>query len=105
MCSSYDPKENCICTNASQLWLLPLQPSTPVSPPFYLSPSSEYHAVESSVLRVVHQDGQRDAADDGGMSALTTVAREILQDAAEQSRAALGELLGGEGGKGTPWGE
>ncbi|XP_027889864.1 uncharacterized protein LOC114154722 isoform X2 [Xiphophorus couchianus] len=56
--------------------------------------SSEYHAVESSVLRVVHQDGQRDAADDGGMSALTTVAREILQDAAEQSRAALGELLG-----------
>ncbi|XP_008416749.1 uncharacterized protein LOC103470240 isoform X1 [Poecilia reticulata] len=56
--------------------------------------SSEYHAVESSVLRVVHQDGQRDAADDGAMSALTTVAREILQDAVEQSRAALGELLG-----------
>uniref|UniRef100_A0A087YKA2 Uncharacterized protein n=3 Tax=Poecilia TaxID=8080 RepID=A0A087YKA2_POEFO len=56
--------------------------------------SSEYHTVESSVLRVVHQDGQQDAADDGAMSALTTVAREILQDAVEQSRAALGELLG-----------
>ncbi|KAM4745832.1 protein prune homolog 2-like [Anableps anableps] len=55
--------------------------------------SSEYHTVESSILRVVHQDGQRDAADDGAMSALTTVTREILQDAAEQSRAALGELL------------
>ncbi|KAM4578137.1 uncharacterized protein V3H82_007645 isoform 1-T1 [Fundulus diaphanus] len=55
--------------------------------------SSEYHALESSILRVVHQDGQRDAADDGALSTLTTVAREILQEAPEQSRASLEELL------------
>ncbi|XP_038162389.1 uncharacterized protein LOC119797393 isoform X1 [Cyprinodon tularosa] len=55
--------------------------------------SSEYHTLESSILRVVHQDGQRDAVDDGALSALTTVAREILQEAAEQSRAPLRELL------------
>lgn len=58
--------------------------------------------MESSILRVVHQDGQRDAVDDGALSALTTVAREILQEAAEQSRAPLRELLRGERGKGNP---
>ncbi|XP_017269258.1 protein prune homolog 2 isoform X3 [Kryptolebias marmoratus] len=56
--------------------------------------SSERSTLESSVLRVVHHDGQRDAADDGALSVLTTVAREILQEASEQSRAALGEALG-----------
>lgn len=67
------------------------------------SPSSEYHALESSVLRVVHLDGQRDAGDDGAASsALTTVAREILQEATEHVGAALAEALGGEGGAGTP---
>ncbi|MED6283140.1 hypothetical protein CHARACLAT_005739 [Characodon lateralis] len=63
--------------------------------------NSEYHTLESSILRVVHQDGQWDAANDGALSAVTTVAREILQEAAEQDRAALGELLGGKGAKGT----
>ncbi|XP_071339160.1 uncharacterized protein [Trachinotus anak] len=56
--------------------------------------SSEYHTLESSILRVVHHDGQQDAADDGESSAVTTVAREILQEAAEHIRATLGEILG-----------
>ncbi|MEQ2171103.1 hypothetical protein GOODEAATRI_007315 [Goodea atripinnis] len=58
-------------------------------------------SVYPNILRVVHQDGQWDAANDGALSAVTTVAREILQEAAEQDRAALGELLGGKGAKGT----
>ncbi|XP_029019943.1 uncharacterized protein LOC114863216 isoform X3 [Betta splendens] len=56
--------------------------------------SSEYHTLESSVLRVVHRNGQQDAEDDGTSSAVATVAREILQDAAEHIRASLGETLG-----------
>ncbi|XP_040898196.1 protein prune homolog 2-like [Toxotes jaculatrix] len=56
--------------------------------------SSEYHTLESSILRVVHHDGQQDAGDDGASSAVTTVAREILQEAAEHIRATLGETLG-----------
>ncbi|KAM8760623.1 uncharacterized protein AB9X84_008646 isoform 9-T9 [Acanthopagrus schlegelii] len=55
--------------------------------------SSEYHTLESSILRVVHHDGQQDAGDDGASSAVTTVAREILQEAAEHVGAALGEIL------------
>ncbi|XP_060894892.1 protein prune homolog 2-like isoform X2 [Labrus mixtus] len=54
---------------------------------------SEYHTLESSVLRVVHHDGQQDAEDDGASSAVTTVAKEILQEAAEHVGAALGETL------------
>nr|XP_046242084.1 uncharacterized protein LOC124057658 [Scatophagus argus] len=56
--------------------------------------SSEYHTLESSILRVVHHDGQRDAGDDGPSSAVTTITREILQEAAEHIRATLGEALG-----------
>ncbi|XP_037337986.2 protein prune homolog 2-like isoform X3 [Pungitius pungitius] len=56
--------------------------------------SSEYHTLESSILRVVHQDRQQDAGDDGASSAVTTVAGEILQEAAEHIGAALGETLG-----------
>ncbi|KAM3610640.1 uncharacterized protein V6R79_006802 [Siganus canaliculatus] len=56
--------------------------------------SSEYHTLESSILRVVHHDGQRDTRDDGASSAVKTVAREILQEAAEHIGAALGETLG-----------
>ncbi|XP_044051453.1 uncharacterized protein LOC122875889 isoform X4 [Siniperca chuatsi] len=56
--------------------------------------SSEYHTLESSILRVVHHDGQQDAGDDGASSAVTTVAREILQEAAEHIGAAQGETLG-----------
>ncbi|KAM8887356.1 uncharacterized protein AB9W97_013976 isoform 2-T3 [Spinachia spinachia] len=56
--------------------------------------SSEYHTLESSILRVVHQDRQQDAGDDGASSAVTTVAGEILQEAAEHIGAALGEALG-----------
>ncbi|XP_059192710.1 protein prune homolog 2-like [Centropristis striata] len=67
--------------------------------------SSEYHTLESSILRVVHHDGQQDAGDDGAPSAVTTVAGEILQEAAEHIGAALGETLGGEGGAGAPQGE
>jgi len=44
---------------------------------------------------VVHRDGQQDGGD-GALSAVTTVAREILQEAAEHIRAALGEVLRGE---------
>ncbi|XP_067376734.1 uncharacterized protein [Channa argus] len=58
------------------------------------SPSSEYHTLESSILRVVHHDGQQDAGDDGASSAMTTVTREILQEAAEHIKASLGETLG-----------
>ncbi|XP_029999307.1 uncharacterized protein LOC115425728 [Sphaeramia orbicularis] len=53
--------------------------------------SSEYHTLKSSILRVVHYDGQKD---DGASSAVTTVTREILQEAAEHIGAALGETLG-----------
>ncbi|XP_056232593.1 uncharacterized protein LOC130169695 isoform X4 [Seriola aureovittata] len=56
--------------------------------------SSENHTLESSILRVVHHDGQQDAGDDGASSAVMTVAREILQEAAEHIRATLGEILG-----------
>ncbi|XP_068559392.1 serine-rich adhesin for platelets-like isoform X3 [Cebidichthys violaceus] len=56
--------------------------------------SSEYHTLESSILRVVHQDRQQDAGDDGASSAVTTVTGEILQEAAEHIGAALGETLG-----------
>ncbi|XP_068461126.1 uncharacterized protein [Clinocottus analis] len=56
--------------------------------------SSEYHTLESSILRVVHQDRQQDAGDDGASSAVTTVAGEILQEAAEHIGAALREILG-----------
>ncbi|KAK2837207.1 hypothetical protein Q5P01_014419 [Channa striata] len=56
--------------------------------------SSEYPTLESSILRVVHHDGQQDAGDDGASSAVTTVTREILQEAAEHIRASLGETLG-----------
>ena len=82
--------------------------SFPCSHPYLLVPpsppslSSEYHTLESSILRVVHHDGQQDAGDDGASSAVTTVAREILQEAAEHVGAALGEILRGEGGAGNP---
>ncbi|XP_028313030.1 uncharacterized protein LOC114469592 isoform X2 [Gouania willdenowi] len=56
--------------------------------------SSEYRSFQSSFLRVVHDDGQRDAEDDDPVSTVTTVATEILQDAAEHIRAELGEILG-----------
>ncbi|XP_044228805.1 uncharacterized protein LOC122996998 isoform X1 [Thunnus albacares] len=56
--------------------------------------SSEYHTLESCILRVVHHDGQQDAEDYGASSAVTTVAREILQEAAEHIGAALRETLG-----------
>ncbi|KAI3372812.1 hypothetical protein L3Q82_023275, partial [Scortum barcoo] len=56
--------------------------------------SSDYHTLESSILRVVHHDGQQDAGNDGASYAVTTVAREILQEAAEHVGAALGETLG-----------
>uniref|UniRef100_A0A3Q1BTP1 CRAL-TRIO domain-containing protein n=1 Tax=Amphiprion ocellaris TaxID=80972 RepID=A0A3Q1BTP1_AMPOC len=56
--------------------------------------SSEYHTLESSILQVVHHDGQQGAGDDGALSAVTTVTGEILQEAAEHIRAALGEILG-----------
>ncbi|XP_037633603.1 protein prune homolog 2-like isoform X3 [Sebastes umbrosus] len=56
--------------------------------------SYEYHTLESSIQRVVHHDGQQDAGDDGASSAVTTVAGEILQEAAEHIGAALGETLG-----------
>ncbi|XP_018523923.1 protein prune homolog 2 isoform X4 [Lates calcarifer] len=56
--------------------------------------SSEHHTLESSILRVVHHDGQQDTGDDGASSVVMTVAREILQEAAEHIRATLGETLG-----------
>ncbi|XP_026199670.1 uncharacterized protein LOC113151062 isoform X2 [Anabas testudineus] len=56
--------------------------------------SSDYRTLESSILRVVHLNRQQDAEDDGASSAVTTVAREILQEAAEHIRASLGETLG-----------
>lgn len=69
--------------------------STPSCPP---APRSEYHALESSILRVVHHDGQQDTGDDGASFAVTTVAREIRQEAAEHVRATLRKTLGGEAG-------
>lgn len=45
---------------------------------------------------MVYHDGQQDAGDDGALSAVTTVTKEILQEAAEHIRATLGEILGGE---------
>ncbi|XP_062240938.1 protein prune homolog 2-like [Platichthys flesus] len=56
--------------------------------------SSEYLALESDVLRVVLRDGQQDSGDDGASFAVTTVAREIRQEAAEHIGAALGKTLG-----------
>lgn len=53
-------------------------------------------------MRVVHHERQQDAGDDGASSAVTTVTREILQEAAEHIGAALGEMLRGEGGAGAP---
>lgn len=64
--------------------------------------SSEHRTLETSIQRVVHHDGQQDAADDGPSSAVTTVTRELLQEAAEHVGAALWETLGGEGGAGSP---
>lgn len=75
-----------------------MQLSLPPSPSSSSSPSSEYPTLESSILRVVHQD----AGDDGVSSAVTTVTRELLQEAAEHVGAALGETLGGKGGTGKP---
>lgn len=98
---THDPKGSCIYANASQSPLLPLQPPISPSPTSSPSPSSEYHTLEPSILRVVHHDGQQD---DGASSAVTTVTRELLQEAAEHIGAALGETLGGEGGTGTPSG-
>lgn len=72
---------------------------SPFNPPPLLSsspPSAEYHALQPGVLRVVHHDGQRDAEDDGASSAVATVTRELLQEAAEHVGAELGESLGGE---------
>uniref|UniRef100_A0A3Q3CMP9 Prune homolog 2 with BCH domain n=1 Tax=Haplochromis burtoni TaxID=8153 RepID=A0A3Q3CMP9_HAPBU len=56
--------------------------------------SSECRTLESSIQRVVYHDGQQDAGDDGALSAVTTVTKEILQEAAEHIRATLGEILG-----------
>ncbi|XP_033947833.1 uncharacterized protein [Pseudochaenichthys georgianus] len=56
--------------------------------------SSEYHTLESSILRVVHHGGQQDAGDNRASSAVSTVAGEILQEASEHIGAALGETLG-----------
>ncbi|XP_024131502.1 protein prune homolog 2 isoform X1 [Oryzias melastigma] len=56
--------------------------------------SSEYHILESSIRQVVHQNVRRDAGGDGRLSAVTTVARKILQEAAEHISAALREVLG-----------
>lgn len=53
---------------------------------------------------MVHHVGQQDAGDDGASSAVTTVTRELLQEAAEHIGVVLGETLGGEGGTGTPSG-
>lgn len=58
--------------------------------------SSDYEALESSILRVVHHHEQR-AGEEGDLSMAMVVAREILQEAVEQICAPLGELLGGEG--------
>ncbi|XP_045082727.1 uncharacterized protein LOC121550738 isoform X2 [Coregonus clupeaformis] len=55
--------------------------------------SSDYEALESSILRVVHHHEQR-AGEEGVLSMVMVVAREILQEAAEQICAPLGELLG-----------
>lgn len=100
--TTHDPKGSCIYANTSQSSLLALQPSISPSPPSSDSPSSEYHTLESSILRVVHHDRQRDAGDDGASSVVTTVAREILQEAPEHIGVALGETLGGERGAGAP---
>ncbi|CAL8249342.1 unnamed protein product [Merluccius merluccius] len=58
--------------------------------------SSECSALASSVVRTVHRRGQRDAGleEEEASSAATTVAREILQEAAAHVRGALGEALG-----------
>ncbi|KAG7489448.1 hypothetical protein JOB18_012537 [Solea senegalensis] len=56
--------------------------------------SSENHALESSILRVVHHNGQQDTGDDGASFAVKTVAREIRQEAAEHIRPTLGKTLG-----------
>lgn len=98
----HDPKGSCIYANATQSSLLPLQSPIPPSPTSSHTLSSEYHTLESSILRVVHHDWQQDADDDGASSAVTTVTRELLQEAADHIGAALGETLGGEEGTGTP---
>lgn len=67
-----------------------------------LSPSSENHILESSILRVVHHDRQQDAGGDVASSAVMTVATEILQEAPEHIGAALRETLRGEGGADAP---
>ncbi|XP_059910087.1 uncharacterized protein LOC132459507 isoform X2 [Gadus macrocephalus] len=57
--------------------------------------SSEHSMLASSVVRTVHRRGQRDAwQEEEASSAATTVAREILQEAAEHVRGVLGEVLG-----------
>ncbi|CAK6966446.1 uncharacterized protein LOC128364918 [Scomber scombrus] len=56
--------------------------------------SSEYHTLESCILRLVHHNGQQEPGDYGASSVVTTVTREILQEAVEHIRAALRETLG-----------
>lgn len=51
---------------------------------------------------MVHHDRRQDAGDDGASTVLTTVTRELLQEAAEHIGKVLGESLGGEGSAGTP---
>lgn len=73
-----------------------------------LSPSTERSALEAGVLRVLHQGGERRDAeeDDGGGaaagSAVATIARELLQEAAEHVGALLAESLEGEASAGEP---
>lgn len=78
-------------------FFIPQQPFPPSSPVSSSSLRSEYHILESSIRQVVHQNVRRDAGGDGRLSAVTTVARKILQEAAEHISAALREVLGGEG--------
>ncbi|KAJ0019031.1 hypothetical protein NQD34_006600 [Periophthalmus magnuspinnatus] len=54
--------------------------------------SSDLYALQPSVRRVVHRRGQRDE-EGAGSSAVTTVAREILQEAPEHVGSALGPTL------------
>eukprot|EP00063_Salmo_salar_P052823 XP_014027658.1 PREDICTED: protein prune homolog 2 isoform X2 [Salmo salar] len=55
--------------------------------------SSDYEALESSILRVVHHHEQR-AGGEGVSCMAVVVTREILQEAVEQICVPLGELLG-----------
>ncbi|KAF3851134.1 hypothetical protein F7725_012906, partial [Dissostichus mawsoni] len=58
--------------------------------------SSEYHTLESSILRVVHHGGQQDAGDDRASSAVSTVAGRFFkrhQSTSEQRWGRLSEAL------------